>query len=619
MNLRFLQQGFLLFTGFLTLASIVFISLSFHQFSKVRNAHEAALILRAQASDLSQLVSEDFAFNEPRESALWQRSLANIQRTLDTVDDSEINVSLADVESDLQRLASVVNGLSQPNEREYVTSSKLALTLQLTHSVSRFDTKVSEIRESALQQLLMGGLMVPLSLLLFLASNVYTRRLLERAKGELTQANQKLSRLAYTDGLTGFLNRKGAEDWLSNHSKSELRAKTYAFILIDVDYFKAINDTFSRQTGDMYLKALADTLAQSLDSDSSLARLEAGQFLFITSEVDHAVQRAESLRCVADMVQIDYEGVVITRSVSIGVAITPVNEVFSEQLHFAELALDKAKVEGRNRVVVADEQFRSTYALKQSLITSKTVSDALKAGEFCYFLQPIYDTTLHKPAGFEALIRWQRPDGKVFAPAVFLPYFVREFFKPEHLPTRVAMHQEVMDSLHGFEGCYIAWNFDLEQFASEFVVSALLMGTEPPFLNPDHPMVLEVSENAISERTDLTLLINNLERLREAGYLIALDDFGVQQSNLHRIINLPLDIVKVDKSLIDELSKNPKIAATVRFISLMAKSLGLKVVAEGMETYAQSRLLSAGQIRYQQGYFHSKPMPLKALKHYPKT
>lgn len=605
-----MHRSFSTFAVVLTLVSVVFIVRSYRDFTNVSNANDLTLQLLIQTGELSNLTSDYLLYKESRAVTQWQSKYDQMQESLIALQRTPFTTGVPAVSIQLERLSRIFGLFKASNGDRDLSANLFLHILELQTEIRQYDQNVKNSRDEALVQLLFAGCSAVVSLLLFGLTNIYTRKLLEQATERLSESNTQLKILAHTDQLTGLTNREGLYESLGLDEKRSSPIEPMEILMLDVDYFRSINETFSRRAGDQYLVKLAEELRSATDTHTQIARLEGGLFIVVrpATETVALMEYAEHLRWVAEQAKIEYQGELISRSVSMGVARFESADEFSTQLHYADLALAEAKQLGRNQVVQSDSALKDKEARRSRMFTSTEIANGLEAGEFCYFLQPIFDTHSKEPAGFEALVRWRKPSGEILPPGDFLPYFVREFFKPEHKRTRVAMHNAVVDALVGFEGAYISWNFNLEQFGSEFVVSALIDGTEPPFVNEKYPPVLEVSENAISSRSDHGLLFKNLQRLRSAGYLIALDDFGVQQSNLFRLINLPIDIVKIDKSLVDNSETDTKVRATFRFISQMAKSLGLKVVAEGMETSLQSRMLSEAEVHLQQGYYHAKPM-----------
>ena len=431
---------------------------------------------------------------------------------------------------------------------------------------------------------------------------------------EIAETNVKLLQQATTDPLTGLSNRI-ALTRLTNLDNSHKRPRRLGIYLIDVDYFKSVNDTYSHEVGDNLLVAIANTLREVTSKGDIVARLGGEEFIILTPWINH--KQAEDF---ADLVRRELSNTfatsklgTVSRTVSIGVAELHRHEALGDKMNLADLALSEAKETGRNKVIIASENFVKEMEARGAFITELEVEQALVAGEFCYYAQPIYNTELELVEGFEALIRWIKPDGRIISPSIFISKFQNVFFKPEYLAIRQAMRKNLIDNLSAFPSSYVSWNFEIEQFSNDEYVEAVRTTAAELLSGTTHTFVIEISEKAISDRFILGSVVPNIKKLRDAGFLIALDDFGTEQSNIHRLTQIPLDILKIDKCLVDGMITDPKKRATVRAISLLARSLDIKCIAEGVETLHQSKLLSATRVFAQQGYYHAHPLHVDDL------
>ena len=432
---------------------------------------------------------------------------------------------------------------------------------------------------------------------------------------EIAETNAKLLKQATTDPLTGLSNRIALMR-LTELDNNHKRTRHLGIYLIDVDYFKSVNDTYSHEIGDNLLVAIANTLREITIEGDIVARLGGEEFVILKPWINQqkAQDFADLVRRALSNTTASSQLGTVSRTVSIGVAKLLRSEALSDKMNLADLALSEAKGTGRNKVVIASEDFVNEMEARGAFITELEVEQALVAGEFCYYVQPIYNTELELVEGFEALIRWIKPDGRKISPSMFISKFQKVFFKHEYLSIRQAMRKNVIDHLSEFPCSYISWNFDIEQFSNDEYVDAVLTTAAELLSGTTHTFMIEISEKAISDRFLIGGIISNIKKLRDAGFLIALDDFGVEQSNIHRLTEIPLDVLKIDKSLVDGMTTDPRKRATVRAISLLARSLDIKCIAEGIETSQQSKLLSATKIFAQQGYYHAYPMPVEDLK-----
>ena len=331
------------------------------------------------------------------------------------------------------------------------------------------------------------------------------------------------------------------------------RVDPLVLMIVDIDHFKSVNDLHSHQAGDLVLTSIGAELTRFFAGESEyVCRMGGEEFLVMWPYTgDQALlQRAQALREHLEKFEVVFEGYTIIRTVSIGCAVLSVGDEFSERLGFADIALIHSKDTGRNKVTVADEAFLERAKAKGLFRDAREIELALLNGECTYYAQPIVNAIDDSIEGFEALLRWEKPDGEVIVPKYFLHVLYGEFYKLKYRNIRIDMVNKLIASLDDYPSAYVSWNFQLEQFESDEFTQLLLDGIEPPFLSEHRDIVIEISERQITERTNLPQIVRNLEKLRCAGFKIALDDFGSEHSNIYRMNTLPVDIIKIDRSLI---------------------------------------------------------------------
>ncbi|MCR9109689.1 MAG: EAL domain-containing protein [Rhodobacteraceae bacterium] len=427
---------------------------------------------------------------------------------------------------------------------------------------------------------------------------------------QLQEQAEALERQAETDPLTGVLNRLGLEKCLDD-VQSPARQHGWTLCLVDIDWFKSVNDTYSHRVGDELLKAVAKTLQAVVPEHGLVGRLGGEEFLVAapwTSE-DQAHALGEQVRQEIGKVAVQSDGHIVSRTASIGVARLTTDDSLSNALNIADIALSEAKETGRNTIVLADHAFIEDQLHEGAFVTELEIAAGIENGEFVYYVQPIYNTHDNKVAGFEALIRWRQADGSVWLPDIFVERFQRIFYRPEYLQTRQAMRHAVLQGLSTGPDTYVSWNLELQQFAIDSFVTDVIRTANELQKTAPHALVLEISEAQITDRANFEAIIPNLQKLRDAGIKIALDDFGSKQSNINRLAQLPVDIVKLDKSLIDNIEHSSRAYATLRGIARLLEELDIEVIAEGVETLGQARRLTALNIYKHQGYLYGKPMP----------
>ena len=281
---------------------------------------------------------------------------------------------------------------------------------------------------------------------------------------------------------------------------------------------------------------------------------------------------------------------------------------FSTALRLVDECQREAKKRGGNRCFYATDEDRNALRERIRNTSESRIRMGLTDGEFRYHVQPIYFTSQkhHSLVGFEMLLRWCQPSRKVLSPPDFVSSFDQVFFSEEFTEIRQSMRETALNALPLHKGLYVSWNFSAQQLVhADFVESVVREFSE---LRREVPFtcVIEVAEQGLTFRIDEKKLIRNLAWLRTQGFQIALDDYGIEHSNIDRLTRLPLDIVKLDKSLLHIPTKNASLL--MRSVIMLCRTLNLKVIGEGVETAAQASRLRGSMVDYQQGFFDGYPM-----------
>ncbi len=424
---------------------------------------------------------------------------------------------------------------------------------------------------------------------------------------DVTEERQRaahLERQASQDDLTGLANRRRLMEHLEACAADDTLCSLLA---LDLDHFKVINDSLGHQAGDRMLLTVAARLERLIDDSEMLARLGGDEFAILVQGGDHA--RAEWLAeaAVAALdrpVRID--GLDVYSTASVGVAHRRGTESATELLRSADIALYDAKAEGKACVRVYTPQMgeHADHELELQIRLRRAVANH----EFRLHYQPIHHSNGHGVAGVEALLRWYPEGGDPEPPATFLAYLERTGLIIDvghwvideacrQLGEWVAQHPEM-------RGTHLALNISRVQFRRRELVQDLLMAIQRNGLDPSQ-IIVEITETAVSE--DASLLLDALDELRAAGVRIAVDDFGVGQSSLSVLYDLPVDLVKIDKSFTERLGGDGDLL--VDAILRIAETLELECIAEGVETVEQDAWLRANGCRYVQGWLLAKAMP----------
>jgi len=426
------------------------------------------------------------------------------------------------------------------------------------------------------------------------------------------KATQKLLKsLAYSDNLTGLPNRALFMDRLEREICIEARrGRGFALLFVDLDNFKWINDSMSHAVGDRVLSVLAARMRGCLRAEDTLARMGGDEFTVILRETADAgvVERvvAALLARMAEPLEVD--GLSLEVGASIGVAFYPTDGADSETLmKNADTAMYAAKAAGGSRLRFFEPAIAEKA--KARLDLRNKLKGAIARREFILHFQPIVDMTSGAVVHYEALVRWNRRGGLV-QPAQFI-----EFAENEGLINPIG--RQVFDmafaQLRTWAGegnaAAVAVNVSRNQFLEEDFVEDLLARAARHGVAPSR-MVLEITESLII--ADQAAAKAVLARLIASGFRIAVDDFGVGYSSLSVLVEYPVQIVKLDKSLIRPLENDHRARAMVSGFVGLFQNLGLKVVAEGVETAAQHEFLSAAGCDLGQGWLYGKPMPAKS-------
>ncbi|CAI8889377.1 putative bifunctional diguanylate cyclase/phosphodiesterase [Pseudomonas sp. IT-P291] len=431
------------------------------------------------------------------------------------------------------------------------------------------------------------------------------------------EAENSLLRMSQYDFLTGLPNRQQLQQQLDKIliDAGKLQRRV-AVLCVGLDDFKGINEQFSYQTGDQLLLALADRLRGHSGRLGALARLGGDQFALVQADIEQPYEAAELAQSILDDLEaafaLDHQE--IRLRATIGITLFPEDGDSTEKLlQKAEQTMTLAKTRSRNRyqfyIASVDTEMRRRRELEKDL------RDALIRNQFYLVYQPQISYRDNRVVGVEALIRWQHPEHGMVPPDLFIPL-------AEQNGTIIAIGEWVLDQAckqlrewhdQGFSDLRMAVNLSTVQLhhaeLPRVVNNLLQMYRLPP-----RSLELEVTETGLME--DISTAAQHLLSLRRSGALIAIDDFGTGYSSLSYLKSLPLDKIKIDKSFVQDLLDDDDDATIVRAIIQLGKSLGMQVIAEGVETAEQEAYIISEGCHEGQGYLYSKPLPARELGAY---
>ncbi|HUK03124.1 MAG TPA: EAL domain-containing protein [Steroidobacteraceae bacterium] len=428
------------------------------------------------------------------------------------------------------------------------------------------------------------------------------------------RAEEHIWKLAHVDPLTGVSNRMHLQERAQRAlATAQTEGTMLALVLIDLDRFKNINDSLGHMTGDRLLQAVAERLQRVARASDTVSRLGGDEFLLLCSvdeveAIEHIVQRL--LKVLGSPYRIDGHCLQVTPSVGIGVYPRD-GASFEDLLKSADTAMYKAKESGRNTFRFFTPNMHA--AALERLMLENDLRQALAEKRFVLHYQPQIDLRSGALIGVEALIRWHHPKLGLVLPAKFIPIAEETdlILSIGAWAMREACRQmrEWQDA--GVLAVPVAVNLSARQLARGDLVERVGAALHASGL-PGASLEIEITESMLIEETDQTL--QSIRGLEELGVKVAMDDFGIGYSNLSCLKRFPLRRLKIDRSLVRELTVGEGDHAIVSAIISMGHSLGLRVLAEGVESNEQLAILRALECDEAQGYLYGKPMPAAELE-----
>jgi diguanylate cyclase (GGDEF)-like protein len=418
-------------------------------------------------------------------------------------------------------------------------------------------------------------------------------------------AEAQIAHMAHHDALTGLANRVAFRNHMQGALARVERGEAVAVLCLDLDRFKAVNDTLGHPAGDELLRAVAQRLKDCMREGDVLARLGGDEFAIVQVGVQEPKGvTALAERIIADLTApYDINGYHVVIGTSIGIALAPADGDSPDQLlRNADMALYKAKGEGRGTYRFFEAEMDARMQARRALETD--LRKALASAQFEVFYQPIVDVLTKEVAGFEALLRWHHPERGMVSPMEFIP--LAEDIGVLGPIGAWVLKQACAEAAKWPKDISIAVNLSPCQFKSRALVLDVASALGTSGLAP-HRLELEITESVLLQDTDATLAV--LDELRGLGVRIAMDDFGTGYSSLSYLRKFQFDKIKIDQSFVRDLTDNPDSVAIIRAISALGTSLGMTTTAEGVETGAQLRMLEAEGCNEVQGFLFSKPRP----------
>lgn len=427
---------------------------------------------------------------------------------------------------------------------------------------------------------------------------------------ERTKEKERFNKLVYYDALTNLPNRDLFVDRLDQAiNLARHRKETGAVLVLDLDHFKRINDTLGHAIGDQLIRAVAVKLSKTVYDSDTISRIGGGSFVVLLPRLAKG-ENAENIAnkiLAAFRVPFLIDKHELFTTCSIGITLFPNDgETSAALMKNADSAMHLAKERGKDRY-----QFYSSAIANNSferLVLENSLRRAVERNEFRLYYQPQLDIRSGKVVGVEALIRWQHPDLGFIPPMEFISIAEETglIHSIGEWVLRTACEQKKAWDKQGLHSLRVGVNLSAQQFHHENLVDLIGNILKKIDLDPKE-LDLELTESTIM--TQLEETTETLRKFREMGIHISIDDFGTGYSSLMYLKTFPIDMIKIDKSFVRDVTTDQDDRAITQAIISMAHSLKLEVIAEGVETGAQLEIMKAQDCDMIQGYLFSKPIP----------
>jgi diguanylate cyclase (GGDEF)-like protein len=428
---------------------------------------------------------------------------------------------------------------------------------------------------------------------------------------ERRRAEEKIVYMAQHDALTDLFNRTQFVERIEYElARSRRSSQAFAILILDLDHFKAVNDSLGHPVGDLLLRKVADRLRKSTRDSDTVARFGGDEFAILQTLDDDAMDEVIALadRILRELsAPYEIEGHQLNIGASIGVALAPGDGADADQLmRNADLALYRAKADGRNDYrffeSTMDVEARARHALEADL------RKALAKGEFEVFYQTVYSFESGMICGAEALVRWRHPERGMVRPDQFIPL-------AEELGLIIPIGEWVLraackEAAKWPADLKLAVNLSAAQFKRGNLVEAVRNALAESGLAAER-LELEITESVLMTQNAYNLDL--LRSLKALGVAIVLDDFGTGFSSLSYLRMFPFDTIKIDRSFVSDMSTRVDCAAIVSAVTGLSRALGIRTTAEGVETREQFELLRAAGCTLAQGFMLSRPRPAAEL------
>jgi len=495
-----------------------------------------------------------------------------------------------------------------------------AKQINLLHQQKRMlDTQLLSVEFNKVDSIIDGAMLFALIIGLPLISFIFirVRKAVQQQQiihDKLLDTHQEIERHAYYDSLTNLPNRRLFKENLESAINTSARTgEVFGVFFLDIDNFKAINDSLGHDVGDTLLIEVSRRILNSIRTNDKLSRIGGDEFNILLADVENDFKaRLVAEKIINQLAEPFYiSNHEINVSVSIGITLLPDDSTdFSTLLKYADLAMYHVKSVGKNSYKFFDKTLNETAIANMQL--EQKLKKAIKNDEFVLYYQPQVNIKDKSIVGFEALIRWNDPEQGIISPQSFIP-----LAESTGLIDKIGLWviSQVCRDLtalieHTHDKIKVAINVSARQMQDFNLVSILQQECDNNQVSPSN-IEIEITESILME--DIEEKSKLLLAFQALGMGIAIDDFGTGYSSFNYLKKLPLNILKIDRSFIENICVDTKDEEIASGIIALAHSLHLKLVAEGVETQEQLNLLESKECDFYQGYLFSRPLPLNQI------
>src|SRR5688500_658746 len=436
------------------------------------------------------------------------------------------------------------------------------------------------------------------------------QRLLREQERERAAQEERIRHQAYHDALTGLPNRASFTEHLEEAMRRAKRAGwPLGLLFLDLDLFKRVNDSLGHDAGDRLLRVVAERIRRAVREADMLFRMGGDEFTVLLEDVrgpeEAAMVASRVLEAIGDPVQLQHHEISV--SGSIGIALYPRDDVIGERLlKSADTAMYRAKELGRNRYAFFAREMNER--VESQIMIEAALRRALKNEEFVLHYQPRVSAATGRATGAEALRRWRHPEWGLVEPARFVPLLEETglIVPVGAWVLAEACRRAKLWQSAGLPPLRVSVNLSSRQFRSEALFEAVSEALRASNLSPQL-LELELTESLLVENVEHAMGV--MGKLKAIGTAISIDDFGTGYSSLGYLKRFPIDSLKIDKSFVRDIATSPKDAAIVKAISALARSLGIGLIAEGVEEAWQAEFLRGRHCTEMQGFLFSRAVP----------